>query len=150
VIAPIRTEPKGPAWRQTIYYPYYFASRYGRGTALQLAVASPGYDAEVADNVPYLDISAVHDEESETLTFFAVNRHGGETLDVEVSLQGFGQAKILDCQAMESVDLEAANTLKDPDAVAPKKAHAFVDGSALSARLRPHSYHMIRVSVAPA
>ena len=26
VIAPIMTEPKGPAWRQTIYYPYYFAS----------------------------------------------------------------------------------------------------------------------------
>ncbi len=76
VIAPIMTEPKGPAWRQTIYYPYYFASRYGRGTALQLMVNSPGYDAEVADNVPYLDISAVHDEESGTLTFFAVNRHG--------------------------------------------------------------------------
>ena len=149
VIAPIMTEPKGPAWRQTIYYPYYFASRYGRGTALQLAVKSPGYDAEVADNVPYLDISAVHDEESETLTFFAVNRHGGETLDVEISLQGFGDAKILDCQGIESADLEAVNSLKNPDAVTPKKeARASVDGNALSARLPPHSYHMIRVSVA--
>ena len=38
VIAPIMTEPKGLAWRQTIYYPYYFASRYGRGEALQLGV----------------------------------------------------------------------------------------------------------------
>ena len=57
-----------------------------------------------------------------TLTFFAVNRHGGETLDVEIGLQGFGQAKILDCQAMESADLEAVNTLKNPDAVTPKKA----------------------------
>ena len=46
VIAPIMTEPGGPAWRQTTYYPYYFASRYGRGTALQLMVASPGYDTE--------------------------------------------------------------------------------------------------------
>ena len=128
---------------------YCFASRYGRGTALQLAVASPGYDAEVADNVPCLDVSAVHDEESGTLTFFAVNRHGGETLDVEIGLQGFGQAKILDCQAMESADLEAVNALKNPDAVTPKKAaRASVDGTALAARLPPHSYHMIRVSVA--
>ena len=77
VIAPIMTEPKGAAWRQTIYYPYYFASVFGRGVALQLAVKSPGYDADVADNVPYLDISGVHDEAAGTLTFFAVNRHGG-------------------------------------------------------------------------
>ena len=55
----------------------------------KLAVKSPGYDAEVADNVPYLDISAVHDEAGRTLTFFAVNRHGGESIDLEASLQGF-------------------------------------------------------------
>ena len=42
VIAPIMTEPKGAAWRQTIYYPYYFASVFGRGEALQLSVRSPG------------------------------------------------------------------------------------------------------------
>src|SRR5690606_31212834 len=83
VIAPIMTEPGGPAWRQTIYYPYYFASIYGRGTALQLEVRSPGYDAEVADNVPYIDISGVHNEEEQTLTFCAVNRHGSEKMDVK-------------------------------------------------------------------
>ncbi len=44
VIAPIMTEPGGPAWRQTIFYPYYFASVYGRGEALRLSVKSPGYD----------------------------------------------------------------------------------------------------------
>ncbi len=29
VIAPIMTTPAGAAWRQTIFYPYYFASVYG-------------------------------------------------------------------------------------------------------------------------
>ena len=75
VIAPIMTEPGGAAWRQTIYYPYYFASIFGRGTALNLAVKCPGYDAEVADNVPYIDIAGTHDAEAGTVTFFAVNRH---------------------------------------------------------------------------
>ena len=42
VIAPIMTEPGGPAWKQTIYYPYYFASIYGRGTALQPRRQLPG------------------------------------------------------------------------------------------------------------
>ena len=45
VIAPIMTEPDGAAWRQTIYYPYYFASIYGRGTALQPhGRTRPSYD----------------------------------------------------------------------------------------------------------
>ncbi len=70
VIAPIMTDPKGAAWRQTIYYPYYFASIYSRGTALNLSVNCPGYDAEVANNVFYIDIAGVHDEEGGTLTFF--------------------------------------------------------------------------------
>jgi alpha-N-arabinofuranosidase len=42
--------------------------------------------------VPYPETSAAHDEDGGTLTFFAVNRHRGETLDVEISLQGFGSA----------------------------------------------------------
>ena len=69
VIAPIMTDPKGAAWRQTTYYPYYFASRFGRGVALDLQVRCPGYDAEAGDNIPYVDISGVHDEAGGTLTF---------------------------------------------------------------------------------
>jgi alpha-N-arabinofuranosidase len=148
VIAPIMTEPKGAAWRQTIFYPYYFASVFGRGAALQLAVKSPGYDADVADNVPYLDISGVHDEEAGTLTFFAVNRHGAETLELAVALQGFDNATLIDHQAMTHANLEAANTLKDMHAVGPTKGSgaAVVDG-ALNAKLPPYSYQMYRLSV---
>ena len=69
------TEPGGAAWRQTIYYPYYFASRLRPRHGAAASVKSPGYDADVGDNVPYLDISGVHDEDGKTLTFFAVNRH---------------------------------------------------------------------------
>ena len=149
VIAPIMTEPMGAAWRQTIYYPYYFASRYGRGEALQLAVKSPGYDAAVADNVPYLDVSAVHDEKAGTLTFFAVNRHGAEAIALEAGLHGFGAARILDHQVMTSADLEAANTLKNPTAITPKQGTgASVEDGLLTATLPPYSYQMIRLSLA--
>ena len=59
VIAPIRTETGGRAWRTSIYYPYQFASLYGRGTALNVAVDAPTYDCEVAQDVSYLDVAAV-------------------------------------------------------------------------------------------
>ena len=146
VIAPIMTDPGGDAWRQSIYYPYYFASIYGRGTALQLSVNSPGYDADIADNVPYVDISGVHNEAEGTLTFFAVNRHASETISVDVSLEGFGKATIIDHQVMTHNSLEAANTLKKQNEVVPQKGKgAKLDGAKLSVALPPYSYQMIRL-----
>jgi alpha-L-arabinofuranosidase len=148
VIAPIMTEPGGAAWRQTIFYPYCFASLFGRGEALHLSVKSPGYDAEVADNVPYLDIAGVYDEGGKTLTFFAVNRHGAEPLELEISLQGFGSPRIVDHRVMAEADLEAVNSLRDPMRVTPRKgAEAEATDHALTAKLPPYSYQMIRLSL---
>jgi alpha-N-arabinofuranosidase len=149
VIAPIMTDPQGAAWRQTIYYPYYFASIFGRGTALQLAVTCPGYDAEVADNVPYVDIAGVHDEEADTLTFFAVNRHASETIEVDVDLRGFGAASVIDHQLMTHADLKAVNTAANQGEVAPARGTgAKVDGDRLTVKLPPYSYQMLRLRLA--
>jgi len=149
VIAPIMTEPGGPAWKQTIYYPYYFASIFGRGTALQLGVDSPGYDADVADNVPYLDISGVHDEAGKTITLFAVNRHATDGIELSVDLHGFGaNARVIDHQVITHADLRAVNSLKDQSAVGPKKGTGIAaDGGKLTGKLPPYSYQMIRVQL---
>jgi alpha-N-arabinofuranosidase len=150
VIAPIMTEPGGAAWRQTIYYPYHLASRFGRGTALNLSVDSPGYDAEVADNVPFLDIAGVHAQDEGTLTFFAINRHGTEKLDVTIGLNGFRASgtSVIDHQVLTHSDLEAVNTLSSPDEVVPRKGRGarMADGM-LSVPLPPYSYHMLRVKL---
>ena len=149
VIAPIMTEPKGAAWRQTIYYPYYFASIYGRGYALNLTVKCPGYDSDVADNVPFIDISGVHNDKEGTLTFFAVNRHGGEILNVEIDLQGFGAARIIDHQLMTHTSLEATNSLENQANVAPTKGSgAKVTGTTVNVNLPAHSYQMLRLKLA--
>jgi alpha-L-arabinofuranosidase len=99
--------------------------------------------------VPYLDISGVHDDAGKTLTFFAINRHGGETLDLDVELQGFAATRITDHQVMTSADPEAVNTLTKPTTVAPKAGSgAKVKDGRLTARLPRHSYQMIRLALA--
>ena len=146
VIAPIMTEPGGAAWRQTIYYPYYFASIFGRGVALNLAVKCPGYDADVADNVPYLDIAGTHDAEAGTVTFFAVNRHPTEDLMPEIALHGFGDLQVIDHQVMTHANLSAVNSLSAQATVTPAKGKgAKIDNGSLTLALKPHSYTMIRL-----
>ena len=148
VIAPIMTEKGGPAWAQTIYYPYYFASVFGRGTALNLLVNSPGYDSKHADNTPYVDVSGVHNEAEGVLSFFLVNRHGTESIDVEVSLQGFAAGQVIDHQVMTHSNLEAVNTAKNQTEVAPRKGSgAKAEAGSLSVKLPPYSYQMVRVKV---
>jgi alpha-N-arabinofuranosidase len=146
VIAPIMTTPGGAAWRQTIFYPYYFASVFGRGTALKLMVDSPTYDVADLGSVPYLDVSAVHDKDAKAVTFFIVNRHGKETLDLDISLLEFGALKIIDDQVISHADLSITNTAEKPDNVVPVKVSgtAFAEGK-LSAKIAPLSYRMIRL-----
>ncbi len=147
VIAPIMTEPGGAAWRQTIFHPFLFASKYGRGTAMQLAVEVPTYDAAAADRVPWLDIAGVRDDDAGTLTFFAVNRHASETMEVAMALDGFA-ARSVDHTLIRNDDLEARNTREAPETVVPTKGDgARIEGNGLALSLPPHSYSMIRVAL---
>jgi alpha-N-arabinofuranosidase len=148
VIAPIMTEPGGAAWKQTIYYPFQFASRYGRGTALQLDVDCPAYDADIAGGVSYLDIAGVHDGDKGTLTFFAVNRNGSGPMDITLSLEGFGEVKSVQHTLIKHDDLEAKNTGQNPDNVKPQNGTgASVEGNSLQLSVPAYSYSMIRIQL---
>ncbi len=63
VIAPIRTENGGPAWRQTTFFPFQHAARHGRGTVLRVEPSGPSYATEAESDVPVLEATAVHDGE---------------------------------------------------------------------------------------
>jgi len=148
VIAPIMTSPGGGAWKQTIYHPFHFASRFGRGTALQLDVDCPSYDADIASGVSYLDIAGVHESNAGTLTFFAVNRNGAEPMDIEISVEGFGEAKSVEHTLIKHDDLEATNTEANPENVKPEtKGGASISGGKVAVTVPQHSYSMIRVQL---
>ncbi len=148
VIAPIMTEDGGPAWRQTIYYPLYFASKYGRGYALRLVTDGPTYDCDEADDVPYLDVAAVHDEAGKMVTLFAVNRHPDSALDLETRLEGFAGARVVEQHEMVHGDLRAVNTASQPNAVVPTSTgDAKIEDGRLRATLKPLSYTVIRLAV---
>jgi alpha-N-arabinofuranosidase len=148
VIAPIMTETGGAAWKQTTYYPLQFASMYGRGDALNVAIDAPTYDTAAANDVPYLDASAVRSSDGRTLTLFLVNRHQTETLDLQVDLAGFDASAIERHITMENSNLRATNTAKNPDRVSPSKGKSIgVRDGTVKGKLAPKSYHVIRVAI---
>src|SRR5699024_975838 len=65
VIAPIMTDANGNAWKQTIYYPFLHASKYGRGTALL-----PVLNSSKHDTIDYTDVTRSEEHTSELQSRF--------------------------------------------------------------------------------
>ncbi len=146
VIAPIMTENGGPAWRQTIFYPFLHASLYGRGVSLQVLTDSPTYENARFGDVPWLDATAVRNDASGELTLFAVNRSGSDEIVLEGRLAGFEDHAVVEHLVLRHDDLQAANTRRRPDAVVPAAARgAKAEKGALSAVLPPLSWNVLRL-----
>jgi alpha-N-arabinofuranosidase len=119
VIAPIMTEPGGPAWRQTIFHPFAITSRLGRGKALRAEVAGPTMTTSRYGTVSTVDAVVTHDEEAGAAAVFLVNRSRTEPITVEVTLHGLTDLSITETATLADDDLDAANTLTDQERVAP-------------------------------
>lgn len=145
VIAPIMTVEGGPAWRQTTFWPYLYASQYGRGTSYRLAVTCPGYDTDSAKDVPYVDVACVESGEDGALSIFLVNRHMDAAVELDLVLEGFGDRSVILDKEIVGHDLKATNG-PDGEPVAPTDGcNAVVKDERLSVELAPLSYRLIRL-----
>ncbi|MER6120438.1 alpha-N-arabinofuranosidase [Streptomyces sp. NPDC001743] len=146
VIAPIMTEPGGPAWRQTTFFPFAQAAQHGRGQVLDVRVDSPTYGTAKYGETDLLHATAVRDPETGAVTVFAVNRGQDTALPLEVALRGLGLTEVAEHQVLADADPDARNTLTEPERVAPHPARGTVlDGGVLRATLEPMSWNMIRL-----
>jgi len=92
VIAPIMTEPGGPAWRQASFHPFALTSRHGRGTVLRTDAVAPTHETAAQGEVSVLAAAAVRDDESGDVTLFAVNRDQREPLTLDLRSVQLAQA----------------------------------------------------------
>ncbi|MEH0396078.1 alpha-N-arabinofuranosidase [Streptomyces sp. NPDC020196] len=147
VIAPIMTEPGGPAWRQTTFFPFAQAARYGQGQVLDVRVDSPTYGTAKYGEADLLHATAVRDPETGAVTVFAVNRSQDSALPLEVALAGLDLDRVVEHQAVADADPEARNTLAEPERVLPHPAEGTeLAGGTLKAVLEPLSWNMIRLA----
>jgi alpha-N-arabinofuranosidase len=144
VIAPIMTENGGRAWRQTIYWPFYYASRHGRGVSMNVRIDAPSYECGDFGGVPYLDASAVLARDGSSLSIFCVNR-SREVMELDLRAAGFEAISQVEHVELRHDDLKTTNTAAAPSRVEPRKLP--VDKQL---RLAPLSYNLLRYTVGSA
>ncbi|WP_328476127.1 alpha-N-arabinofuranosidase [Actinoplanes sp. NBC_00393] len=144
VIAPIRCEPGGPAWRQTIFHPFALTSRHGRGTVLHTDLQAPAYETTLYGTVPVADAVAVHD--GSAITVFAVNRDQRQDLVLDLDLRACPDLVAGSHVALADADPDAVNTADAPDRVVPHEVGAVtVEDGRSRVTLPALSWNMIRL-----
>ncbi|MGO4471294.1 alpha-N-arabinofuranosidase [Arthrobacter sp. M-10] len=130
VIAPIMTEPGGPAWKQTTFFPFALTSKLAKGVALDVRLDADKYSTDAYGAVPLIDAVATYDADAAATSVFLVNRSRTEEATVTIDLTALDSAIVLDAQTLSDADVYAKNTLNDPNRVGlhPNKSAVVRDG----------------------
>ena len=139
VIAPIMTEPGGPAWRQTTFFPFSITSRLASGEVIRPVIEAPTYDTARHGEASVIDAVATVDEDRAAV--FLVNRDLTETAQVTIDVRSLGSTRIVEAVTLADSDVYAKNTLTDQHRVTPAaNASATLADGVLTIELPPVSW----------
>ncbi|BDZ47132.1 alpha-N-arabinofuranosidase [Naasia aerilata] len=141
VIAPIVTEPGGPAWRQTTFFPFATTAALAKGRVIRPMISAPSYDTKAYGGAALVDAVATLDDEAGKAAVFLVNRSQDEPITVELDVRGLGSFGSVRASSLHDEDVYAKNTLEDQNRVALRpNDSARVDGGTLTVTLPPVSW----------
>jgi alpha-L-arabinofuranosidase len=154
VIAPIRSEEGGPAWRQSIFWPFARMSQLATGRILRLAVESSPLATAKFGDVDAVDAAATWDEEQGRIALFLANRSIEEAGDVAIELRGFGATAVRSAEVLtvpEGGDRLTANLENAQDRVGLRPLEGVaIDEGTVRATLPPLSWAVVTIDVARA
>jgi len=140
VIAPIMAEKNGPAWRQTVFYPFAEAAQHAHGIAYSPVIDSPNVETESFGLVNALDSVITWDETNHSGLLLMVNRDASDAHKVTASLSQLPYFDISDFHIDKAIILHddnpyQRNSADDPTAVTPQELHATIDNGSVHCTL---------------
>ena len=144
VIAPITTNRDG-FFRQTIYYPYLWALKYGIGDVLDLAVWTDSYSVRGRDRVPYIDAAGTIDRRTGVVSLFILNRDLEKYREVDIVWREIQPKSVIFSQVLTGPDLKAFNSFENPAKVSPQAFEAPRLATRTTLKLPPRSYTILRI-----
>ncbi len=144
VIAPIRSEENGPAWRQTTFHPFAKVAAFSRGSVIEAQVdaVTPNLDTEGV----LIDASAIFDADTGTISLFAANQSLDRTTDLTIELPAGLMLGLISAEILASPrdgDRFSTNTAAKPDNVILRPLDAKVTANRVLLSLPPVSWSAI-------
>jgi len=96
--------------------------------------------------VPLIDAVATHDEATGRTAIFLINRSQTDDAAVTIDLEALGGVRLVSAQTLSDADVNAKNTLEQPDRVAlADNGSVTVSGGTVSVTLPPVSWTAIEL-----
>lgn len=146
VIAPIMTDEHGGAsWKQTIFYPFYYTSKYGRGTVLRPVLTTPKHDTLGHEDVTDIESISVYNMEKEEVTIFAVNRNVADDIELQTDVRGFEGFGLVEHIVLEHPDLKAVNSAAGKKVQPRTEKRSKLQDGRLTSMINRASWNVIRL-----
>jgi alpha-N-arabinofuranosidase len=114
VIAPLQTRGD-ELLVQSIFYPFEMVSKRRKGVALQLVVDGPTYDSPSYGRIPYVDASAILNDDR--LHAFATNRSLEGPAELQIDLADGEILRLESAELLTGPHAKAANSFEQPDVI---------------------------------
>jgi alpha-N-arabinofuranosidase len=155
VIAPIRSEEGGPAWRQSIFWPFARMSELATGQIMRVAATGDKFDTARYGDAAVVDAAVTYDAERGRVALFVANRGLEEAADVALDLRGLTassvtRAEVLTVPAGGDRFSSNSETVQDAVGLVPLSGVGIDDAGAVRATLPPLSWAVIELAVAEA
>lgn len=147
-IAPIMTEPGGRAWVQTIYYPFLYASRYGRGTSVRISIDSPTYACAIGDDIPYVDGAATLSKDKSEVVLFLINRDIANDQDCQILFSNSETFSVVECVSLCGLSVDSVNTAAHSPVYPVQRTDYAWTEHLLTLTLPKFSWNMVRIKIA--
>ena len=147
VIAPIRTQRGGAAWRQTTFFPFAETAAHHGSQVLHATVSAS--QTETARHGPVSDLNAVVtasaiDEDRTSIAAFLVNR-GRRPLVVDLRHAGFDNLRVLDFRSIEADGVGERTDEASARAAMPRPGAKPVTADGVTTlQLPPESWSVLR------
>jgi alpha-L-arabinofuranosidase len=146
VIAPIRTEPGGPAWKQSTFHVFSSVAANAHGNSLVAWVRAPELRTRRYGDVPAVTAAATHDPDSGAVAVFLTNR-APTALTVRVGHPAF---PAWSTRSVEHLAADAVGARDREGAAAVRLSPLPVTGDerATTVTLPPRSWALVRAGSA--
>ena len=127
VIAPIRCEPGGPAWRQATFFPFQLTAELARGSVVSTLVESPTIETARYGSVDSIQAVATAADDG-SVTVLVVNRDTSAPAELDLEVPGaWASVAAQTLTVPNGGDRHTTNTA-DAQPVAPAPLTASLDG----------------------
>lgn len=145
VIAPLMIT-NGKLWKQPIYYPLQLFAQHAQGTALDTWVDCDRYATGTLTDIPYLDVTSVHNAKAGELIINVVNRHKDKAIETTILNQSGKLAGSASVAEVNSGSLTDENNERQ-EKVKIASRDISVKGDAFTYTFPAHSFTQIRIRI---